>query len=75
MTHITNGKRPQGIYAQMMAMEDKIYYPHISKEVIDRIWNECAPKIKELDFLTIFGTCGGEINLELEDKWYNENNI
>jgi len=34
-----NGKRPQGIYTQMLAMKD-FTYPNLTREYIDKIFNQ-----------------------------------
>lgn len=75
-THKTNGKLPNGIYNQMMLMNDNIFKNKISKEILDKIWKEATPTTtKELDFLTLFGTPGIQIDLVMNERYYNPDNI
>lgn len=58
--YMANGKSSNGIYSQMMLMDDNVFSKSISKESLDKLFNSVKPEIdNELDVLTIFGTAGG----------------
>ena len=70
--HKINGKRPQGIYSQMMAMEDRVYTNSISIETLNKLFKQCTPEVtRKFNHPLFYGTPGKEINIIMNEDWYN----